>query len=42
MYWVCFFNFFLIVHFFRGSCSSMRQVGVGGEGIDGRGVPAEW
>ena len=29
------FNFF-IVHFFRGDCSSMRQVGVGGEGMDGR------
>ena len=35
------FNFF-IVHFFRGCCSSMRQVGIGGEGMDGRGVPAEW
>ena len=30
------FNFF-IVHFFRGSCSSMRQVGVGGEGMDEEG-----
>ena len=28
---------FFIVHFFRGSCSSMRQVGVGGEGMDEEG-----
>ena len=26
---------FFIVHFFRGCCSPMRQVGVGGEGMDG-------
>ena len=42
MYWGWFLSFFLIVHFFRGCCGSMRQVVVGGEGMDGRGVPAEW
>ena len=31
-----FINFF-IVQLFRGSCSSRRQVGVGGEGMDGEG-----
>ena len=29
--------FFLIVHFYRSSCGSMRQVGVGGEGMDKEG-----
>ena len=36
------FIIFFIVQLFRGSCCSRRQVGVGGEGMDVKGVPAEW